>query len=66
MIAQIKKHSGKLNLVAYTSLIIFYTNLMIDHGELKSDVRHLSNSLSQEIEERMAYESKYEDCLTIR
>lgn len=46
---QVKKHSGKINIAAYTALIIAgvsgYTNLAIEHGELKSDVKHLEYSL---------------------
>ncbi len=47
MITAVKKHKfGLFNLAAYSALIIYGANLLIDHGELKADVKHYEQALT--------------------
>lgn len=64
MIQKIKAHAGKLNIAAYTALIIFGINYFTEHGKLQSDVSWCEINLSTESERANKYEDKYEACVS--
>jgi hypothetical protein len=58
MIEGIKKHSGKVSIAAYTALIIFTANLLIEHGEVKAMSGYRLQSLEQCIDDLYKAEDK--------
>lgn len=47
----IRTHSGKYNIAAYSALIIYGANLLIEHGELKATNYFQEQMLTQLVDE---------------
>jgi hypothetical protein len=61
---KLKQHSGKLNIAAYTALIIYGANLLIGHGEQTSDLGYCEATVESEFARANKFENKYEACIT--
>lgn len=59
----VKHKWGLTNIAAYSALIIFGANLLIEHGELKADVGYCEETVAELAEESVKYELKWEQCV---
>jgi len=62
MIEKIKENAGKLHIAAYSALIIAgvggYTDLLLELGELRSDVKHYEQTINSLVDENADLEEK--------
>ena len=62
MIEKIKENAGKLHIAAYSALIIAgvggYTDLLLELGELRSDVKHYEQTINDLVDEQEELEKK--------